>query len=263
MDTAEFGRLVAACRKEKQMTQAELAGLLHVTSKAVSRWERGVGYPDITTLEPLAAALGLRPEELLACARSDAAQKAGADTAGPAQEQAVRCGFWRLFAKAAAAVAGVFFLSALAQYFVDIVLWRAGRISDYGAGLAGLGIRAARVLAAALAGLLLRRRHCDLLTQGALLRRRWTLGLAACLPAALLLFEPHSRLMRALYGVLYAGVYDLARQRPGFWLAAVLCEAFCSLDLWLCFLLCAFLVFAPVWRPKRRETRGQDGVAQP
>lgn len=251
MDTAAFGRLIAACRKEKQMTQAELAGLLHVTSKAVSRWERGVGYPDITTLEPLAAALGLRPEELLACARSDADGKAAALLAEAAQKQAaerlLRRRFWQLFAKAFGAVAGLFFLSAAAQYLVDVVWMRTGRISEYGAGLAGLGILTARYLTAALAGLWLRAGHRALLAESPPMRRRWALGLLACLPAVLLLFGPRSRLMRTLEGA----IYTLAAQRPGLWPLVVVCEAFCSLAFGICVLGCALLVFTPLWRPKR------------
>lgn len=42
MDAERFGRFVADCRKQKGMTQAGLAQALHVTDKAVSRWERGV-----------------------------------------------------------------------------------------------------------------------------------------------------------------------------------------------------------------------------
>ena len=60
MEAKELGAFIAGIRKEKQITQAELAKRLHVTDKAVSRWERGVGYPDINTLEPLADALGAR-----------------------------------------------------------------------------------------------------------------------------------------------------------------------------------------------------------
>lgn len=42
MDAEKFGAFIAAARKEKNMTQKALAGKLHVTDKAVSRWERGV-----------------------------------------------------------------------------------------------------------------------------------------------------------------------------------------------------------------------------
>ena len=47
------------------MTQAELAGKLHVTDKAVSRWERAQGLPDIQSIEPLADALGVDIAEIL------------------------------------------------------------------------------------------------------------------------------------------------------------------------------------------------------
>ena len=41
VEAKEFGRFIAGMRKEKKMTQAELAEKIHVTDKAVSRWERG------------------------------------------------------------------------------------------------------------------------------------------------------------------------------------------------------------------------------
>lgn len=47
------------------MTQAELAEQINVTDKAVSRWERGLGFPDISTIEPLAKALDLSVLELM------------------------------------------------------------------------------------------------------------------------------------------------------------------------------------------------------
>ena len=53
MDAAVFGRFLAETRRARNMTQAELAGRVGVTDKAVSRWERGVGFPDINTLEPV------------------------------------------------------------------------------------------------------------------------------------------------------------------------------------------------------------------
>ena len=42
MDANKFGAFVAAVRKERKLTQAQLAEILHVTDKAVSKWERGV-----------------------------------------------------------------------------------------------------------------------------------------------------------------------------------------------------------------------------
>lgn len=56
---------IAKRRKEKGLTQKQLADKLGVTDKAVSKWERGNGYPDITYLEPLAAALEVNVSDLL------------------------------------------------------------------------------------------------------------------------------------------------------------------------------------------------------
>lgn len=57
MDAKILGNYIAERRKELDMTQAKLAEKIHVTDKAVSRWERGVGLPDIDNLEGLAKAL--------------------------------------------------------------------------------------------------------------------------------------------------------------------------------------------------------------
>ena len=65
MDATRFGLFVAEMRKENHMTQAELAAKIKVTDKAVSRWERGLGFPDIHSLEPLAEALGVSILELM------------------------------------------------------------------------------------------------------------------------------------------------------------------------------------------------------
>lgn len=72
MDAKKFGAFIAAMRKEKQMTQMDLAEKLHVTDKAVSRWERGLGFPDIKTIEPLADALGISILELMRSERMEA-----------------------------------------------------------------------------------------------------------------------------------------------------------------------------------------------
>ena len=65
MDREMLGRFIAQRRKERNMTQRELAEKLHVTDKAVSKWERGAGCPDISLLEPLAEALELSVDQLL------------------------------------------------------------------------------------------------------------------------------------------------------------------------------------------------------
>ena len=56
------------------MTQAELAARLQVTDKAVSRWERGIGFPDISTIEPLADALDISVVELMKSEKSMATE---------------------------------------------------------------------------------------------------------------------------------------------------------------------------------------------
>ncbi|MBR5635774.1 MAG: helix-turn-helix transcriptional regulator [Pseudobutyrivibrio sp.] len=65
MDADTFGKFIVECRKENNLTQAELGKKLSVTAKAVSRWERGLGFPDINTLEPLAEALNVSVHELM------------------------------------------------------------------------------------------------------------------------------------------------------------------------------------------------------
>lgn len=71
MDKQTFGTFVAEQRKRQGLTQRQLAQLLHVTDKAVSKWERGLSYPDVTLLQPLAAALCLDTDRLLTCRREE------------------------------------------------------------------------------------------------------------------------------------------------------------------------------------------------
>lgn len=65
MNNQKIGELISKLRKEKNMTQKELAQKLNITDKAVSKWERGMGYPDITTVPALAKLLGVSISELL------------------------------------------------------------------------------------------------------------------------------------------------------------------------------------------------------
>ena len=65
MDREKTGGLIASARKERGLTQKELAAQLHVSDRAVSKWERGAGFPDVSLLEPLADALGVQVLDLL------------------------------------------------------------------------------------------------------------------------------------------------------------------------------------------------------
>lgn len=65
MDAEKTGRLIAALRKEKNMTQQQLAEQLYVSDKAVSRWETGRGFPEITVLENIADILGVSVAEII------------------------------------------------------------------------------------------------------------------------------------------------------------------------------------------------------
>lgn len=92
-------------RRERGLTQEELARRLYITRQAVSRWERGLSLPSVPLLVPLAGALGLSISELMACeeapheeslGRADADRliAASLDLSGAAltgQQRALRC----------------------------------------------------------------------------------------------------------------------------------------------------------------------------
>lgn len=65
MPNQSMGELISSRRKEKGMTQKELADLLNITDKAVSKWERDIACPDTQTLPRLAQLLDLSIEALL------------------------------------------------------------------------------------------------------------------------------------------------------------------------------------------------------
>ncbi|MBQ8309942.1 MAG: helix-turn-helix transcriptional regulator [Clostridia bacterium] len=65
MEKQTFGIKIAALRKERGMTQAELAEKMGVTDKAVSKWERDLSYPDVALLPRLAELFGISVDELM------------------------------------------------------------------------------------------------------------------------------------------------------------------------------------------------------
>lgn len=65
MNTYVTGAVIKRLREEKGITQSQLADMIGVSDKAVSKWETSKGLPDITLIEPLGKALGVSVAELL------------------------------------------------------------------------------------------------------------------------------------------------------------------------------------------------------
>lgn len=65
MNVKKTGNLIASLRKEQHMTQKELADLLYISDRTVSKWERGAGMPDASIWNDLAEVLGIAVRELL------------------------------------------------------------------------------------------------------------------------------------------------------------------------------------------------------
>ena len=89
MDNLKTGNLIRDARKEHGLTQKELAEKLHITDRAVSKWERGICAPDIALLEPLADILELSITELISGERN-AVTEVPENTPAPETETAVR-----------------------------------------------------------------------------------------------------------------------------------------------------------------------------
>lgn len=124
MDAQKFGSFLQAQRKRQNLTQSQLAEKLHVTDKAVSRWERGVGLPDIQLLEPLSEALDLSLTELIRSEllgsdtlTKDTADAALAETLALAEQRhrKIRYRLWNFLTWAAG-----FLLLLVVMWFVEV-----------------------------------------------------------------------------------------------------------------------------------------------
>lgn len=83
MDQQKIGGFISRCRKEKGLTQAQLAETLNVSDKSISRWENGKTMPDLSLYEPLCQALDIQISELLYARKMTNKEKAfhGEETA--------------------------------------------------------------------------------------------------------------------------------------------------------------------------------------
>lgn len=133
MENEKIGPFIRRLRKERGLTQKELARSLNVTDKAVSKWELGASLPDVALLLPLAEALGVSATELLAGARSQEPPPQAPETAPPrdtagdllsyarktASQRREKLRLW-LFA----GISGTFLLAAAVCWICDMALNR-------------------------------------------------------------------------------------------------------------------------------------------
>ena len=123
MDAEYTGKKIAELRKEKGFTQKELANKLHVTDKAVSKWECGINFPDLGLMEELAVALDTTPSTLLGLeeASKEEIMTSFAEISSLQSEEAERdiqkIGWINLFA-------GIFLI--IGMHFINIKLQRNG-----------------------------------------------------------------------------------------------------------------------------------------
>lgn len=71
MDATKCGAFIAKLRNEREMTQKDLSEVLNVSDKAISRWETGKGYPDVSSLMALSEFFSVSVNELLSGKRID------------------------------------------------------------------------------------------------------------------------------------------------------------------------------------------------
>ena len=65
MDQIKIGKFIAECRKQKNLSQLQLADMLNITDKAISKWERGISKPSSSIMLELCEILGINVNELL------------------------------------------------------------------------------------------------------------------------------------------------------------------------------------------------------
>ena len=65
MDCSKVGKLIFGLRKEKGMTQKQLADAMNISDKTISKWERGLGCPDVSLLRGLSEVLNVDIEKIL------------------------------------------------------------------------------------------------------------------------------------------------------------------------------------------------------
>ena len=71
MDLNKIGKFISEERKKKNYTQKQLADILNISDRTISKWECGKGFPEVSLLQPLCKTLGISVNELLTGERLD------------------------------------------------------------------------------------------------------------------------------------------------------------------------------------------------
>lgn len=125
MDQIQIGKFIAEERKRKNYTQRQLADILQISDKTVSKWERGNGFPEISLLLPLCEELGISVNELLSGERLsevDYKKKAEEHMVSFIQEKEENKKKWRLTGLVGG-IAGVSFITILLVviFYTDVM----------------------------------------------------------------------------------------------------------------------------------------------
>lgn len=119
MDAQHTGNKIAGLRKAKNWTQKDVAEKLHVSIAAVSKWERGLNYPDLSMMEPLAEVLDVSVSELLGLENEPADLVIKNITALSEEEKKIsEKRFWKVFCAVASTM--LVFLASVYLVFLSI-----------------------------------------------------------------------------------------------------------------------------------------------
>ena len=270
MDAKTFGLFLAECRKEKNMTQTELAEKLHVTDKAVSRWERGVGFPDINTIEPLAEALGVSVLELMksqritaqAVSREEAAEiVSDALQMGKAQHGLYQKSVLRSLGKMLLVIFALFLASVPFSYIFTDASLLANKIEGNAVfyDLLFGAVRGVRFLAAVGIACILRKKEQALCAMHA--QRKTQVTAALVLFAALVykqigfLFDINDTMLRRL------GLIPIRNSTLP--LLGVVLDVTFTGDLLWCILVCVVILFVPIPSRRKKKNAAEQGAQTP
>ena len=129
MDLIKTGKFISQMRKEKELTQVQLAQKIGVSEKTISKWECGNGFPDTSLILPLCKALDISANELLTGKKLSIEEyKTTAEenllTLKSQQEKATKHLLTLEWVIGGIAVISMLFIILLASYFVESETWK-------------------------------------------------------------------------------------------------------------------------------------------